>query len=141
MTSLVEIVPAGNQLFTVTLEDQQGSSRHEVAVPDGLPEELLGDEAGDHSLQDVVLASLDWRLQRGETREDLPTSFSLADLRGVDDFDEQLPLRVRNRAPSTGSTHRQHQPERAATNADQRLIDQVQREQEAGEASRPRGGY
>ena len=141
MTSLVEIVPAGNQLFTVTLEDDQGSSQHDVAVPDGLADELLGDDAGDHSLQDVVLASLDWRLQRGETRDDLPRSFSLADLRGVDDFDEQLPKRVRNRAPSTASTHRQHQPERAATNADQRLVDQVQREQEDGEASGPQGGF
>lgn len=140
MTSLVEIVPAGNQLFSVTLEDDQGTSQHEVAVPDGLAEDLLGDEAGEYSLQDLVLASLDWRLQR-EEREDLPDTFSLADLRGVDDFDEQLPQRVANRAPSTSSTHRQHQPEREATNADQRLVEQVEREQETGDASRPRTGF
>lgn len=140
MTSLVEIVPVGNQLFSVTLEDDQGTSQHEVAVPDGLAEDLLGDEAGEYSLQDLVLASLDWRLQR-EEREDLPDTFSLADLRGVDDFDEQLPQRVASRAPSTSSTHRQHQPEREATNADQRLIEQVEREQEAGDASRPQTGF
>ena len=140
MTSLVDIVPAGTGLFTVTLEDQDGSSEHDVTVPDGVPEQLLGEDAGDYSLQDVVLAALDWRLTR-EPRTDLPKSFSLADLQGVDDFDEQLPKRVQERSPSTSASHQQHQPQRASTNADQRLIDEVEREQEAGEASTPDRGY
>ncbi len=137
MASIVEIVPGGNQLFQVTLENPEGTSQHEVAVPDGLAEELLGDEAADHSLQDVVWAAMQWQLEQ-ESREEVPATLSLGELRGVGDFDQRVPALVRDRTTGMSPTHRQHQDDRAGTNSDERLVEEVREEQRTGDASIPR---
>lgn len=137
MASIVDITPGGNQLFQVVLEDEAGTSEHEVAVPDGLAEDLLGEEAGDHSLRDVVWAAMQWQLGQ-EDREEIPGTLSLQELRGVGDFDQRVPAIVRQRTTNMAPTQQQHHPERAGTSSDQRLVEQVRREQEAGEVSSPR---
>lgn len=137
MASIVEIVPGGNGLFQVTLEGQDGTSRHEVAVPDGLAEDLLGDEAADHSLQDVVWAAMQWQLEQ-EHRQDVPTTLSLQELRGVGDFDQRVPALVRDRTRTVAPTHGQHTDPRTGASSDDRLVQEVRDEQAAGEASSPR---
>lgn len=132
----IEITPAGNRLFEVTIEDDRGTSRHEVAVPDGMVEEVLGDAASDVSLQDVVLASLDWRLEH-EDRQDFPTSFSLEELRGAADFDQEIPRRALARA-SGDSTHGQHTDDRRGGDKHERLVEETREAQAEGQASSPR---
>lgn len=136
MTSIVDIAPAGNALFQVTLEDERGTSQHEVAVPDGLVEDLLGDDAGDVSLQDVALAALDWYLARDD-RQQLAPSVSLADWCDDGDFTDQMPARVRRWAASPSPVHRPDPNAEGTGNADARMVEQVRREQDAGDASRP----
>lgn len=140
MASIVEIVPAGNQLFLVTLEDPDGTSQHEVAVPDGLAEDLLGAQAGDHALADLVWAAMRWQLEQ-QAREQVPATLSLGDLRGVGDFDQRVPALVRQRTDTIAPSHGQHVDDRAGRSSDERLVDQVRAEQEAGEASSPRHTY
>lgn len=137
MASIVEIVPGGNQLFQVTLEGPDGSSQHEVTVPDGLVEDLLGDEAADHSLRDVVWAAMQWQLEQ-EHRQDVPSTLSLQELRGVGDFDQRVPALVRDRTSTVAPTHQQHQDGRTGTDSDDRLVQEVRDEQDTGEASSPR---
>ena len=133
-TTVTDITPAGNGLFQVTLTDERGSSQHEVAVPDGFVEEVLGDDAGDVAVQDVVLAAVDWRIAY-EDRWDLDPSFSLGDLRGVGDFEQEVAARARRWAMSSSPTADQREDTSAGPNA--RLVDETAREQAAGEASSP----
>lgn len=134
MAAVTDITPAGNGLFQVTLADDRGSSQHEVAVPDGFVEEVLGDAAGEVSLQDVVLAAVDWWIAY-EDRWDLAPVFSLDELRGVGDFEEQLPARARrwSMTPSPTATP----DEEASAGPDDRLVQEVRAEQDRGQASSP----
>lgn len=134
MAAVTDIIPAGNGLFQVTLADDRGSSQHEVAVPDGFVEEVLGDAAGDVSLQDVVLAAVDWRVAH-EDRWDLAPAFSLDELRGRGDFEEQLPGRARrwSMTPSPTATP----DEDGSAGPDDRLLQEVEAEQDSGQASSP----
>lgn len=133
-TTVTDITPAGNGLFQVTLADERGTSQHEVAVPDGFVEEVLGADAGDVALQDVVLAAVDWRIAY-EDRWELEPSFSLDQLRGVGDFEEELAARARRWAASPSPHEEQREEPRAGSNA--RLVDETSREQETGQASSP----
>lgn len=134
MAAVTDITPAGNGLFHVTLADDRGSSQHEVAVPDGFVEEVLGDAADEVSLQDVVLAAVDWRIAY-EDRWDLAPAFSLDELRGVGDFEEQLPGRARrwSMTPSPTATP----DEDPSAGPDDRLVQEVRAEQDSGQASSP----
>lgn len=134
MTTVTDITPAGNGLFQVTLADERGSSQHEVAVPDGFVDEVMGDDAGDVALTDVVLAAVDWRIAY-EDRWDLEPSFSLGDLRGVDDFEREVAARARRWAASPSPTADQREDTSAGPNA--RLVEQTSREQQTGRASSP----
>ncbi len=69
----IEVTPAGNDLFRVEITDEQGSSTHEVTVPDGYPEQL---GAGDVAHQDLVRESVRFLLER-EPREQILGSFDL----------------------------------------------------------------
>lgn len=140
MASIVDITPGGNQLFRVTLEDQAGTSEHEVTVPDGLAGELLGDEAAEHSLQDLVWAAMQWQLE-WQRREDVPGTLSLQELREVGDFDQRVPALVRHRTSTIAPTHGQHRDDRAAASGDERLLDEVRAEQGTGQASTPRSTW
>lgn len=137
MVSIVDITPAGNALFQVTLEDERGTSQHEVAVPDGMVEDLLGDEAGQVTLQDVALAAIDWYLARDD-RQQLAPSVSLDEWHDVGDFAEQMPPRVRRWAATPSPVYRPDPNEEGTGNADARMVEQVRRDQAAGEASSPR---
>lgn len=133
-SAVTDITPVGNGLFQVTLADDRGSSQHEVAVPDGFVEEVLGDAAGEVALQDVVLAAVDWRIAH-EDRWELAPAFSLDELRGVGDFEEQLPGRARRWARHGSPTAR---PDRdTSAGPDDRLVEEVRAEQQTGQASSP----
>lgn len=69
----IDVTPAGNNLFQVQVTDEQGSSSHEVAIPDGYPQEL-GVE--DVPLQDLVFESFRFLLER-EPREQILGTFEL----------------------------------------------------------------
>lgn len=86
------------------------------------------------SLQDVVLAAVDWRIAY-EDRWDLDPSFSLDDLRGVGDFEQEVAARARRWAASSKPTADQGQQTSAGPDA--RLVDETAREQAAGDASSP----
>lgn len=127
----IDVTPAGTGLFQVDLRDERGQSTHEVAVPDDYAEQFAGDDV---ALQDVVIATMEWRLDR-EDRQDIPNRFSLADLAGTGDFDEQLPALARSRATDASPPTGQHTGSRNEDDQDDRLLEQVREEQSRGELS------
>lgn len=127
----IDVTPAGTGLFQVDLRDEQGQSTHEVAVPDEYAERFAGDEV---SLQDVVAATMEWRLDR-EPREDIPNSFSIGELSGTGDFDQQVAASARDRASGVSPTTGQHTTTRDQADQDDKLLDQVREEQSRGEVS------
>lgn len=136
--SVIDIDTAGNGLFRVTVEDTSGStSDHEVTVPDGLMEDLLGDEAGEFALRDLVWAAMQWELRR-EAPEAIPTRIQLAELRGTADFDQEVPALVRGRARAAGAAAHGKQESRAEVDSDARLVEETRQEQASGMADSPR---
>lgn len=69
----IDVTPAGNNLFRVQVTDEQGSSSHEVTIPDGYPEDLGVEDA---ALQDLVFESFRFLLER-EPREQILRTFEL----------------------------------------------------------------
>ena len=135
--SIIDIDTAGNGQFRVTIQDEQGTSDREVTVPDGMMEELLGDEAGEFARRDVAWAAMAWQLRR-EAPEDIPARLELAELRGTADFDQEVPALVRGRARAAGAASHDKQDPHTEVDSDTRLIEETKAEQESGEASSPR---
>ena len=135
--SIIDIDTAGNGLFRVTIEDEQGTSSREVTVPDGMMEDLLGDQAGEFALRDLAWAAMAWQLRR-EAPDHIPARLELDELRGTADFDTEVPALVRGRARAAGAASHGKQEPRVGDDSDDRLLEEVRAEQEAGEASSPR---
>ena len=135
-TTTIDVTPAGNGLFQVDLRDDAGESTHEVAVPDTFARRFEDDE--EVALKDVVLAAVEWRLDH-EGREDLPPSFSLADLEG-DDAQQRIAEIARSRATGVSPATGEQRGERTSTDSDERLVEQVKQEQADGEVSSPKNG-
>ncbi len=138
--SIIDIDTAGNGLFRVTIKDEQGTSDREVTVPDGMMEDLLGDEAGDFALRDLAWAAMAWQLRR-EAPENIPARLELEELRGTADFDTEVPALVRGRAQAAEAASHGKQESSAVTDSNDRLVQEVRDEQAAGEASTPRDTY
>lgn len=132
----IAVVPAGNALFEVTLDDAEGTQTIEFGIPDDTFDELdIGEY--DVSLHGVVLEAMALALQ-GLHRENLPPELSLQDLRDrIDGFDEKLLERLELRGTEGSDTSTgMRLVEGDDRSSDDRLVTETIDAQEAGQASR-----
>ena len=128
----VNVTPAGNKLFQVEIHDETGDSTHEVGVPDGFPARVGVEDA---ALQDVVLAAVRYLLERRD-RDQLENRFSLQDVaESYPDFTESVSRRVKDIATGMTPPTDMHVADEERVDADERLVEQVREEQEAGQAT------
>jgi hypothetical protein len=132
----IDVTPAGNQLFQVDIRDEEGESRHQISVPDGLMDQLDTDGL---AMQDLILASVDFLTTR-ESRQDLDPSISLGDVaERYDDFTEAVPAMARERATTEGQPtgyRAEGQTDEPTLSGDDRLLAEVRDEQAEGQAAR-----
>lgn len=69
----IDVTPAGNDLYRVEVTDEQGTSSHDVTIPDGYPDEI---GAGDVAHSDLVFESFRFLLER-EPKEQIMGRFEL----------------------------------------------------------------
>ena len=127
----IDVIPAGNQLYEVEVRDADGTSTHQVSVADHFLEEL---DAEGVAAQDLVFAAMAFLADR-EGHHELDDRIELADLADryegftdrVADLARQGTLREARRAdkPSDEPT------------GDERLLQEVEREQRDGKVSQP----
>ncbi|HEX2026551.1 MAG TPA: hypothetical protein VHF25_00980 [Nitriliruptorales bacterium] len=87
----IEITPAGNDLYQVEIRDDQGSSTHEVTVPDGYADKV---GAGHVSHQDLVRESVRFLLER-EPRQQILSQFALSDIQSYfPEYEDQIAGRL-----------------------------------------------
>jgi hypothetical protein len=128
--SSIEVTPAGNQLYEVTLHDPEGTSQHTVSLDDALVERVASD---DISMQDVVIAAMEFLTGR-EGRDELDREIDLADVAArYDGFEEQVPARAQALAAQE-TTHPVDDGTDEPT-GDERLLAEVKQEQADGDVS------
>jgi hypothetical protein len=126
----IEVTPAGNQLYEVELRDTQGASHHTVSVDDRLVDTLATDDV---SMQDVVIASMEFLTGR-EAREELDREIDLAAIaERYDGFTEQVPARAQVLADQETAPPVDDDGAEGEPTGDDRLLAEVKSEQERGE--------
>ena len=129
----IEVTPAGNQLYQVVVTDGGYESRHRLTVPDELVRRM---DTGGVAMQDVVLAATEFLLER-EGHDELPPEIDLGAVADrYDGFVEQIPVRARERASGEAPPTGAHVDDREEPTGDERLRADVERDQQAGQASR-----
>jgi len=126
----IDVTPTDNQLYEVDIEDATGASRHEVGLPDALLDRL---ELHEVAATDVLVAAVELVLDR-VGRHALDREVDLASfLDRYPELVDQIPARVRERdlaQPPTPETAPADEPSQQ-----DRLVAEVEHEQEAGQAS------
>ena len=131
----IDVVPAGDQLYEVEVRDADGTSSHQVSVSDDFLEEL--DTEG-VAAQDVVFAAMAFLADR-EGHHELDDRIELAELAGrYEGFTHRIADLARQ--GTLREARRQSEPSDEPT-GNERLLEDVQREQRDGEASQPRDGF
>lgn len=69
----IDVTPAGNDLYRVEVTDEQGTSSHDVTIPDGYPDQI---GVGDVAHSDLVFESFRFLLER-EPKEQIMGRFEL----------------------------------------------------------------
>jgi hypothetical protein len=129
----IDVTPAGNQLYQVDIEDQEGTSQHEVGVPDAL---LMRLDVRGLAMHDVVHAAVEFLIEQ-VGRDDLDADIDLGvEAERYERFEEEVPARARERASAEPQTEEGSTDPDAPT-GDERLVAEVQQEQREGRASRP----
>ena len=131
----IDVVPAGNQLYEVEVHDEDGTSTHQVTVPD----EFLGElDTEGIAAQDVVFAAVAFLTDR-EGHHELDDHIDLATM--ADNY-EGFADRIADlaRQGTLREARREGQPEEPAPSGDERLLQEVREEQRDGEVSQPTEG-
>lgn len=129
----IAVTPADARLFLVEISDARGSSEHEVGLTDALVERL---DLGDIALRDAVAAALEFLLAR-EGHDQLPYEIDLSEVaERHPDLIEWVPTRAPEHAAARSGPAEPPRPAPDQPTSDERLVQQVEREQEAGQASR-----
>jgi hypothetical protein len=128
--TVIDVTPAGNQLYQIDLRDATGTSRHEIGLPDALLERL---ELTDVAASEVLVAAVELLLDR-EGRHGLDREVDLAAaLDRNEELLDELPARIRERAEAAPPTL--DTPSADRSTSDDRLVAEVKEEQRAGEVS------
>lgn len=131
----IDIVPAGNQLYEVEISDQDGTSRHEVSVADSFLDELDTDGV---AAQDLIFAAVAFLTDR-EGHHELDDRIELSQVADrYEGFRDRIADLARQR--TLHEARREDPSEASQPSGDERLLDEVRREQQAGEVSQPTEG-
>jgi hypothetical protein len=127
----IDVIPAGNQLYEVEVRDGDGTSTHQVSVADHFLEELDVDGV---AAQDLVFAAVAFLADR-EGHHELDDRIELADLADrYEGFTDRIADLARQR--TLQEARRQGEPAEEPT-GDERLLEEVEREQRDGDVSQP----
>jgi hypothetical protein len=127
----IDVIPAGNQLYEVEVRDADGTSTHQVSVADHFLEQLDVDGV---AAQDIVFAAMAFLADR-EGHHELDDRIELAELAGrYEGFTDRIADLARQ--GTLREARRQGEPSDEPT-GDERLLEEVKREQQEGDASRP----
>jgi hypothetical protein len=127
----IDVIPAGNQLYEVEVRDGDGTSTHQVSVADHFLEELDVDGV---AAQDLVFAAVAFLADR-EGHHELDDRIELADLADrYEGFTDRIADLARQR--TLQEARRQGEPADEPT-GDERLLEEVEREQRDGDVSQP----
>lgn len=130
----IDVFPAGNQLYEVEVSDAEGTSTHQVSVADDFLEEL---DAEGVAAQDLVFAAMAFLTDR-EGHQELDDRIELAELADrYEGFSDRIADLARQ-----GTLHEARRRGEASSEptGDERLLDEVEREQREGQTSRPDRG-
>lgn len=131
----IDVVPAGNQLYEVEISDQDGTSRHEVSVADSFLDELDTDGV---AAQDLIFAAVAFLTDR-EGHHELDDRIELSQVADrYEGFSDRIADLARQR--TLHEARREGPSEESQPSGDERLLDEVRREQQAGEVSQPTEG-
>jgi hypothetical protein len=125
----IDVTPAGNQLYSVDIRDEDGSSTHTVTVPDQFLDQVNTDGV---SVQDLVFAALAFLTSR-EGHHELDEQVDLAEVaERYEGFTERIAALARQRtlqgAQDTGTGDER-------PSGDDRLLAEVKQEQREGEVT------
>jgi hypothetical protein len=130
----IDVTPAGNQLYQVDIEDEEGSSQHELGVPDAL---LMRLDVRGLAMHDVVHVAVEFLVEQ-VGRQQLDAEIDLGnEAARYESFDEEVPARARERASSVEPPTGMGTSDPDAPTSNERLVAEVQQEQRDGRASRP----
>ena len=128
----IEVIPAGTQLYEVVIRDADYESRHDVTVPDELVRRMDTERV---AMQDIVLTAVEFLLER-EGHDSLQSEIDLgAAADRHEGLVDQIPDRARERATSTNPPTGMHVDDREELAGDDRLLADVEEDQQAGRAS------
>ena len=131
---VIEVTPAGNQLYLVDLRDGR-SSRHEVVLPTPLIERL--DTEG-VAMRDVVVAAIEFLIDR-DGRDTLPAAIDLGEVAREESdgrFVDHLQTRAHQVTDSAPPREGPPGTDPSQPSGDDRLLAEVQQDQADGAASR-----
>jgi hypothetical protein len=127
--STIDVTAAGDQRYQVDIRDDEQVTDHDVGVPDELVARLDTDGL---AMRDIVAAAVEFLIGR-EGRDGLDHEIDLGEVaRRHPDLLQVVPQRARELAAQPDAP-----PRDETRDSDERLIAEVEREQEAGEASEP----
>ncbi len=130
----INVIPAGNQLYQVEIDQDGDTSTHELTIPDGLFTHV---DTQVVSMQDVALSAVD-QLVTLDGRDALDHHIDLgAAAARHDEFVERVTAEAEQRATTTSPPDGWQATEADAPSGDDRLLAEVRAEQDAGEVSRP----
>ncbi len=128
----INVIPAGNQLYQVEIDQDGDTSTHELTIPDDLFTHVDSQVV---SMQDVALAAVD-QLVSLEGRDALDHHIDLgAAAARHDEFVERVTTQAEQVATTMTPPDGWQVTEADAPSGDDRLLAEVQAEQEAGEVS------
>lgn len=129
----IDVFPAGNQLYRVEIRDDDGTSSHEVTVPDDL---VAGLDTRNVAIQDLVFAAVAFLTSR-EGHHELDDRIDLSEVAGrYEGFTARIADLARQRAEQQATRdEREHGDEQLS--GDERLLAEVEQEQRAGQATPP----
>ena len=130
----INVIPAGNQLYQVEIDQDGDTSTHELTIPDDLFTHVDPQVV---SMQDVALSAVD-QLVRLEGRDALDRHIDLgAAAARHGEFLERVTAVAEQRATTATSPDGWQVSEADRPSGDDRLLAEVRAEQEDGEVSRP----
>ena len=133
----INVIPTGNQLYQVEIDQAGETSTHELTIPDDLFTHV---DTQVVSMQDVALAAVD-QLVSLEGRDALDHHIDLgAAAARYDEFLERVTAEAEQRATTTTPPDGWQVTDADAPSGDERLLAEVRAEQEAGQVSRPERG-
>lgn len=133
----INVIPAGNQLYQIEVDQEGDTSTHDLTIPDDLFAHV---DTQVVAMQDVALSAVEQLIDL-EGRDALAPHIDLAAAAARhDDFVERVTAEAEQRATTATSPDGWQVTEADAPSGDDRLLAEVRAEQDEGEVSRAERG-